>query len=83
VKTRGGGVAKIKISATELVWIFQEKLRSFDDRRSLGTYVAIVPSKHAWTVVMNARRRKEYPGSVKRIEKLQKELQEIYTLARD
>jgi len=73
-------MAKTKVSATELIWIFQERLRSSVDCAS-GTYVAIVPSKDGWTVVMNARRRN--PLCVKRIEKLQRELQAGYVLAKD
>jgi hypothetical protein len=75
-------MAKTKVSATELIWIFQERLRSSVDCAS-GTYVAIVPSKDGWAAVMNARRRNEYPLCAKRIEKPQKELRDVYVLTKD
>jgi hypothetical protein len=76
-------MAKIKISTTDLVWIFTEKMRSFD-KGFPGTDIAIVPSKNGWTVVTGARgRRPEYPRCARRIEQIQKELREIYVLAKD
>jgi hypothetical protein len=43
-------LAKIKISSTDLIWIFQEKLLSFDDcPRSIS--IAIPPSDEGWTAV--------------------------------
>jgi hypothetical protein len=74
-------MAKTKVSTTELVWIFQEKLRSSDECAS-GTYIAIVPSKDGWTAVMGARRRGEYPICARRVEQIQNELREIYVLAK-
>jgi hypothetical protein len=73
-------MAKIKISTTDLVWIFTEKMRSFD---KWFPYIAIVPSKDGWTVVMGARGRAEYPRCARRIEQIQKELRELYVLAKD
>jgi hypothetical protein len=73
-------MAKIKILTTDLVWIFTEKLRSF------GNWfpdIAIVPSKDGWTVVMSGRGRAEYPRCARRIEQIQKQLREIYVLAKD
>jgi hypothetical protein len=76
------GMAKTKVSAIELVWIFQEELKSADECSS-GTYIAIVPSENGWTAVMGARRRGEYPLCAKRVEQIQKQLREIYVLAKD
>ena len=75
-------MAKIKISSTDLIWIFQEKLLSFDDcPRSIS--IAIVPSDEGWTAVTSQRDRKEHPDCIKRIEQLQKQLREAYVLAKD
>jgi hypothetical protein len=41
-------MAKTKISSTDLIWIFREKLSSFDDC-SPSTSIAIVPSSEGWT----------------------------------
>jgi hypothetical protein len=75
-------MAKTRVSATDLVWIFQERLQSSGDC-SLGTSIAIVPSTDGWVVVSKARQRENSPGCVKRIEKLQKELRDLYVLAKD
>jgi len=75
-------LAKTKISSTDLIWIFREKLSSFDDC-SPSTSIAIVPSSEGWTAVMTHRDRTEHPNCVRRIEQLQKQLREIYVLAKD
>jgi hypothetical protein len=75
-------LAKAKISSTELIWIFQERLSSFDEcPRSIS--IAIVSSDEGWTAVTSQRDRKGHPDCVKRIEQLQKQLREVYVLARD
>jgi hypothetical protein len=79
-------LAKTKISSTDLIWIFREKLLSFDDcPRSIS--IAIVPSDEGWTAVTTQHVRKGHPNCVKRIEQLQKQLQkqlrEVYVLAKD
>jgi hypothetical protein len=75
-------LAKTKISSTDLIWIFQEKLLSFDDcPRSIS--IAIVPSDEGWTAVTTQHFRKGHPDCVKRIEQLQKQLREVYVLAKD
>jgi hypothetical protein len=75
-------MAKTRISSSDLVWIFTEKLRSFDECAA-GTNIAIVPSEDGWTAVMGARRRGRRPRCERRIEQIQKQLREIYVLARD
>jgi len=75
-------LAKTKISSTDLIWIFREKLSSFDDC-SPSTSIAIVPSSKGWTAVMTHRDRTEHPDCVRRIEQLQKQLRELYVLAKD
>jgi hypothetical protein len=78
----GMGMAKIRISSSDLVWIFTEKLRSFDEC-SQGTNIAIVPSEDGWTAIMGARRRGPHPRCDRRIEQIQKQLRQIYVLAKD
>jgi hypothetical protein len=57
-------------------------MQSFEDCQS-GISLAIVPSKEGWSVVMNARGRNDNPRCAKRIEQLQGQLRQAYTLARD
>jgi hypothetical protein len=74
-------MAKIKISSTELVWIFHEKLKAFDDCPP-GTSIAIVPSLDVgWTAVMSAKSRTRHPHCARRVEAVQKQLRGIYVLA--
>jgi hypothetical protein len=80
--SRDKRMAKTRISSSDLVWIFTEKLRSFDEC-SAGTNIAIVPSEDGWTAVTGARRRGQHPRCDRRIEQIQKQLREIYVLARD
>jgi hypothetical protein len=66
-------LAKTKISSADLIWIFREKLSSFDDC-SPSVSIAIVPSDKGWTAVTSQRDRKGRSNCVKRIEQLQKQL---------
>jgi hypothetical protein len=75
-------LAKTKISSTELIWIFQEKLSLFDDCPQ-SIPIAIVPSDGSWTAVTTQGFRKGHPDCVRRIEQLQKQLREVYVLAKD
>ena len=68
-------MAKTEISNTDLLWIFREKLSSFDERFKVAP-IAIVPSgrnESGWSVVMNAGQRLRHPLCVKRIEKEDRE----------
>jgi hypothetical protein len=43
-------MAKKAISSTELIWIFHEKIKEFDDCPGLGLSIAIVPMpKVGWS----------------------------------
>lgn len=71
-------MAKKKVSATELVWIFKEKLDALFGPAS-GAYVAIVPSDKGWKAIVGPRRR----GNQQRtesVELIQKQLRKIYVL---
>jgi hypothetical protein len=75
-------VVKTRISSTDLIWSFREKLSSFDDC-SPSIPIAIVSSDKNWMAVTTQRVRERRPNSVKRIEQLQKHLREVYVLATD
>jgi hypothetical protein len=75
-------LAKKRISSTDLIWIFREKLLSFSDCPA-SIKIAIVPSDAGWTVVTANRDRNGRPDCVKRIEQIQKQLREVYVLAKD
>lgn len=75
-------MSKTKISSADLVWIFREKLLSFDDC-SPSIAIAVVPSNSGWTAVTSERDRARRPNCVRRIELIQKQLREVYVLAKD
>ena len=75
-------MAKTKISSTDLVWVFMEKLRSFSDCAP-NVSIAIVPSKDGWRAIASRSDRHAHPLCAPRIEQVQKQLREIYILAKD
>jgi hypothetical protein len=75
-------MAKTKISNADLVWVFTEKLKSFRDCAPTVS-IAIVPNKGGWTAIASRNDRNHYPRCAKRIEQVQRELREIYVLAKD
>jgi hypothetical protein len=75
-------LAKTRISRTDLIWIFREKLSSFDDCPP-EIPIAIVPSSGGWKAVTAARDRTGRPDCIRRIEQIQRQLREIYVLAKD
>ena len=75
-------LAKKRISSIDLIWIFREKLSSFAECPA-SIKIAIVPSDESWTVVMTQHERNRRPHRVKRIEQIQKQLREVYVLAKD
>ena len=74
-------MAKTKISSTDLLWIFREKLSSFDNRLK-DAPIAIVPCEAGWEVVTHRYRNAE-PKLAERIAQIQAELRAVYRLARD
>jgi hypothetical protein len=75
-------LAKKRISSTDLIWIFRERLSSYPDCPA-SIKIAIVPSRGSWTVVTAQNDRKAYPRCISRIAQIEKELREIYALAKD
>jgi len=76
-------MARKTISSTDLIWIFHEKLEAFDDCQE-GAPIAIVPTSDVgWMAVMSAKGRTQNPVCARRVESIQKELREIYVLAKD
>jgi hypothetical protein len=75
-------LAKTRISSTDLIWIFREKLSSFDDCPP-EIPLAIVPSRGGWKAVIAPRDRTGRPDCVRRIEQIQEQLRAIYILAKD
>ena len=73
-------MAKKAISSTDLIWIFHEKLKEFDDCPA-SVSIAIVPMPDVgWMVLMSPRQGAKHPRCARRIEALQKQLREMYVL---
>jgi hypothetical protein len=75
-------MAKTKLSNADLVWVFTEKLKSFRDCAPTVT-IAIVPNKGGWTAIASRNDRNHHPRCAQHIEQVQRELREIYVLAKD
>jgi hypothetical protein len=75
-------MAKTRVSNSDLAWIFIERLRSFDECAG-ATAIAIVPSKDdGWTAVPN-RSKSQRPDCPRRLKQIEKQLRQIYLLAKD
>jgi len=74
-------MAKKAISSTELIWIFHEKIKEFDDCPGQGLPIAIVPMpKVGWSALMNPKQRTAHPVCAKRIETIQTQLRQLHVL---
>ena len=71
-----------KISNADLLWIFRERMASFDGRFKAAP-IAILPSENGWEAVTAQRYRNAEPQLAKRIAQIQAELRTVYRLARD
>jgi hypothetical protein len=75
-------IARAKISSTDLLWVFQERLASFDDRFKRAP-IAIVPSNRGWHAVKSRGYTLGEPQLSRRIQQVQAELEPIYRLTPD
>jgi hypothetical protein len=73
-------MAKIRISSTDLVWVFHQRLEAFDDCPP-EVPIAIVPAHDVgWRALMREKDRTQHPHWARRVEGIQKQLREIYVL---
>jgi hypothetical protein len=74
-------MAKKAISSTELIWIFHEKIKEFDDCPARGLSIAVVPMPDVgWSALISPKQRTAYPVCAKRVETIQTQLRELYVL---
>mgnify|MGYP007060590489 CR=1 FL=1 len=74
-------MAKKQISSTDLAWIFRERMKETGDcGRTVP--VAIVRDGTSWTALTDKVLIKRFPRCAAQIERIQKELREIYDLRR-
>ena len=73
-----GRMAKIRISSTDLVWAFTEKLKSFENCGRVA--IAIIPAGRGWMAIASQKDLAAHPGCAKHVEQIQKQLREIYVL---
>jgi hypothetical protein len=75
-------MAKTEISNADLVWVFTEKLKPFRDCAPTIS-IAVVPSEDGWTAIASRNDLNIHPRCPERIDEVQRELREIYVLAKD
>jgi hypothetical protein len=74
-------MAKKQISSTDLAWIFRERMKETGDcGRTVP--VAIVRDGTSWIALTDKVLIKRFPLCAAQIERIQKELREIYDLRR-
>jgi hypothetical protein len=74
-------MAKKKISSTDLIWIFHERLKAFDDHPLHGIPIAIVPVPSAgWTALTPKNVQLHRPLWENRVRAIEKELWNNYVL---
>ena len=74
-------MAKKRISSTDLAWIFREKMKETADCGPTVP-VAIVRDGTSWIALTDKVLIKRFPRCAEQIERIQKELREIYDLRR-
>ena len=74
-------MAKKPISSTDLAWIFRERLRETGACGS-AVSIAIVRNESGWIAVTDKAHLRRFPGCAEQMERIQKELREIYDLRR-
>jgi hypothetical protein len=74
-------MARTKISSTDLIWIFHERLQVFPDCPLHGISVAIVPmAGGTWKALTSRHVRVHRPLWAKRVEAIERELRNAYVL---
>ena len=77
-------MARTKISSTDLIWIFHQKMAVFEDCPHYKISIAIVPTPNAgWKALTTRSVQVRRPLWARRIEAIQNELREVYQLAND
>jgi hypothetical protein len=76
-----GSMAKKVISSTELIWIFHEKIKKYDDCPAQRLSIAIVPTPDVgWSALISPKQRTTHPFCAKRVEAIQMQLREMCVL---
>jgi hypothetical protein len=74
-------MAKTRISNADLVWVFTERLKSSRDCAP-AISIATVPTEDGWTAIASRKDRIIRPRCAEHIDQVQRELREIYVLAK-
>ena len=75
-------MARRRISSSDLIWMFHEKLVEYGDHPFRGISLAIIRgAKGDWEIVTQRKLPKREPDLTKRISTIKKQLQKQYTLA--
>ena len=75
-------MARKKISSSDLIWMFHEKLQEYGDHPFHGISLAIIGSDNGdWEVRTQKKLPGRKPDMAKRINAIEKQLRKQYTLA--
>ena len=77
-------MARKKISSPDLIWLFHEKLKDFDDYPLHGISIAIVPEdKGEWRAVTTRNVQTKRPLWAGRVQTVEKRLRKEFSLIAD
>ena len=77
-------MARKKVSSTDLIWQFHQKLRKFDDYPLHGISVAVVPeTKGDWRALTTRNVKMNRPVWAGRIQSIEKRLRTQFSLIDD
>ena len=75
-------MARKRISSSDLIWMFHEKLGEYDDHPMTGVALAVIPSGNGdWTVAMQRRVPNRKPDMATRVTAIEKQLQKQFMMA--
>ena len=73
-----------KISSSDLIWLFHQRLKDYEDHPFHGISLAVIPTgKGGWDVITPQRLPKREPDLGIRVSAIAKQLKKLYTLAND
>ena len=73
-----------RVSSSDLIWMFHERLKGYDDHPIFGVALAVIRSGNGdWEVVAQRKLPRREPDLAKRIRDIETKLRKQYTLAAD
>ena len=80
-KHKRSDMGRKRMSSLDLIWIFHERLKEYDDHPFHGVALAVIPTGNGdWTVAMPRKLPKREPDIGTRVGEIEKQLKKQYSL---